>query len=168
MHKVNYPDGAFKERYLLAFADSMIPGFEKVLGFPINELMDSGRRVLRLDPASQRDIESTMDRMLAAETSQGSWSRSMCAALACELLALLREALPEHPEEHGDLIRHPRVTLISRIIQRRFAEDLDVGEIACAAGLSMYCAMRVFKEHTGFTVIEDLNYTRVTEAVRLM
>lgn len=55
-----------------------------------------------------------------------------------------------------------------RFIQENFTEELSIDQISSATGFSKYYFCRGFKEVTGRTVVEYLNFVRCTHARRLL
>ncbi|MGI5893043.1 MAG: AraC family transcriptional regulator [Candidatus Merdivicinus sp.] len=60
------------------------------------------------------------------------------------------------------------VKIATRYMQEHFAEELSIETISAAAGFSKYYFCRGFKEITGRTVVDYLNFLRCTHAKRLL
>lgn len=83
-----------------------------------------------------------------------------------ELVELFHQYLPEHYEEK--LISNNDFSLISSYIQENYLQIQSLDEIAKHFDISKSYLCRIFKKHTGLTVITYLNSLKIQEASRLL
>ena len=94
-----------------------------------------------------------------------------CSAIACKyaLLAFLYEH--EHLSDVGERFSSDKTGIALRIlgyVNEHYAEDLTLSSIAEHVHMSKNYVCRLFKRVTGRTVIDCLNFVRVSEAERLL
>ena len=94
------------------------------------------------------------------------------AVKAC-VLSLTAQILRHYPEQREltTPAQDKRIAMVKaavRYIQEHFAEELDIDKISAAAGFSKYHFCRGFKEVTGRTPVEYLNFVRCSCARRLI
>lgn len=83
-----------------------------------------------------------------------------------ELIELLTQYLPDTYEEK--LILSNDLSMIGNYIQEHYLEIQSLDEIAEHFGISKSYLCRIFKKHTGLTVITYLNSLKIQEASRLL
>ncbi|UUZ79189.1 helix-turn-helix domain-containing protein [Paenibacillus sp. P26] len=73
---------------------------------------------------------------------------------------------PDHPAPHGPDAEIARA--VTELIERRYNENLTLGEMAAALNLSPFHLRRVFKRSTGATPAKQLLHTRLERSKRLL
>lgn len=73
---------------------------------------------------------------------------------------------PDHPAPHGPDAEIARA--VTELIERRYNENLTLGEMAAALNLSPFHLQRVFKRSTGATPAKQLLHTRLERSKRLL
>ncbi len=122
---------------------------------------------LRLsDPALNELFEQIIREMLAREA----YYRP---AVKAAVLTLAAQILRHYPEQREltTPAQDKRIAMVKtavRYIQEHFMEELDIDKISAAAGFSKYYFCRGFREVTGRTAIEYLNFVRCSYARRLL
>lgn len=133
------------------------------LGVPIGEL----RFRLRVsDPEAREYFDMIVDEMM---TKNAFYKSAVKADLGRLLVHLCRHWLDAWDFE--EVKRDNRLDMVKaaiRYIREHLSEDLSVETISAAAGFSKYYFCRGFKEITGRTVIDYLNYTRCGYARQLL
>lgn len=81
-------------------------------------------------------------------------------------IELITQYLPDNYEEK--LILNNDLSMIGNYIQEHYLEIQGLNEIAEYFGISKSYLCRVFKKHTGLTVITYLNSLKIQEASRLL
>lgn len=61
-----------------------------------------------------------------------------------------------------------RLTRLLEYLQKHYAEDITLEDAAQRAGLSRFYFTRLFKQHTGQTFYDYLNFLRISEAKKLL
>ena len=82
--------------------------------------------------------------------------------LLTEILILVRKLAGQ------DELANPVIQRMKRWISDHLTEELSLGEMAKACGLSRYYMCHLFKKHTGTTVVNYRNELRLTEAKRML
>ena len=133
------------------------------LGAPIGEL----RFQLRVSDSPAREyFDMIVDEML---TRSAYYKAAVRADLGGLLVHMCRHWLEARDFDGGRADKRlDMVKAAIRFIQLHFAESLSVEQISAAAGFSKYYFCRGFKEITGRTVVDYLNYTRCGHARRLL
>lgn len=133
------------------------------LGAPIGELNFR----LRVSDATAREyFDMIVDEML---TRSAYYKPAVRSDLGGFLVHLCRHWLESRAFDSGR--KDNRLDMVKaaiRYIQLHLAEDLTVEKISAAAGFSKYYFCRGFKEITGRTVVDHINYTRCCYARRLL
>ncbi|MCQ6561079.1 AraC family transcriptional regulator [Paenibacillus mendelii] len=71
-------------------------------------------------------------------------------------------------ELEGTSAIHSKISEVARYLNANYAETIHIHDLSKRFYISPYYLSRVFKEVTGFTIIDYLNLTRVKEAQRLL
>ncbi len=103
--------------------------------------------------------------MLVAEMAKDSADARLCAGALVDALAVkVVRGLPPVPAS----VRDPRVRAAVDVIRARFAEPIDVDDIAAACGTSRFHLSRLFKAATGASPYRFLIDVRLEESARLL
>jgi len=108
---------------------------------------------------------ATLGALLVQELARDTLDARLCADALAEALAV--KALGGRWCVRGDE-RDPRVVRAIDVIRARFAEDIDVDEIASAAGSSRFHLSRLFKGATGKSPYRYLVDVRLEHAASLL
>ncbi|MFC0216502.1 helix-turn-helix domain-containing protein [Paenibacillus chartarius] len=126
--------------------------------------------IVRLDAGGRREAEELLGRMIR-EAEQDRLGREFALrGLLGELLLFIvrfarthRVAAPEHVSP-----LHGKISDIVRYLNARYAEPVRLDELAEQFDISGPYLSRMFKEITGFSLIEYVQLMRVREAQRLL
>lgn len=126
--------------------------------------------VLRLDLPTRRFVEDILGKMIheANETQLG--QSFALRHFLIELLLFTARFVHMHPitsPEHVSPL-HRKISTIVRFINTHFAEPVRLEELAERFEISPAYLSRMFKEITGFSLVEYVNLVRVQEAQRLL
>ncbi|HEY4390498.1 MAG TPA: AraC family transcriptional regulator [Paenibacillus sp.] len=169
LHRTTSKGRSSHERVLVNFDDLFI---QPLMGFGVGDLpLYQGESfLLRPDVHEQGRIEDLFHAMLREQKEARSGSPEYLLALLLQMLILIqriREAKSEPvPPESSEKQR--RVYSIIEYLNEKYAEKLTLPEIAEHFFISETYLCRIFKQTTGFTVIEYLNYIRIREAQTLL
>jgi AraC family transcriptional regulator len=108
---------------------------------------------------------STLGALLVGELARDTVDARLCADALAEALAL--KALGSHRVARTDE-RDARVLRAIDVIRARFTENIDVDEIASAAGSSRFHLSRLFKSATGKSPYQYLVDVRLEHAASLL
>jgi len=124
--------------------------------------------VIRLDINQQIFIENILDKMLSEYKEQDKNSNLYIKVLLTELcITLDRYAENAEGLEHHNLI-HEKVSEIVRYINDNYTDEISVDILTKKFSISSSYLSTIFKELTGFTMINYINSVRIKEAQRLL
>ncbi|WP_238650596.1 AraC family transcriptional regulator [Paenibacillus piscarius] len=126
--------------------------------------------LLRPTAHEQGRIADLLHAMLEEQREEQLWSAEYTRTLLLQLLILLeriRKAKPAlvSPEQSEG---QRRVYSIIEYLDNHYSERLSLGGIAEQFFISSTYLCRIFKQTTGFTIVEYLNYIRIREAKTLL
>lgn len=168
LHRTTGGSSLPHERVLISFDDAYLepvapgPGWMNVFG--------GESFLLRPTAHEQGGIADLLQAMLEEQKDGQLWSTEYTRLLLQQLLITLeriRRAKPAlvSPEQSEG---QRRVYGIIEYLDTRFAEKLSLDGIAEQFFISATYLCRIFKQTTGFTIIEYLNYVRIREAKVLL
>lgn len=170
MHKTTDAGQPDHERILVYFKRDFaatINGYtDKLLGL----LHQKSHCVLGLSIKEQQTAENIFNEM-NEETSKQSLGFETCLqGLLMKLLVFIVRTMVDH-DEHTYVSSSPKHQKVSEIVQyinAHYTEHLAIPQISDLFYISPYYMGRIFKETTGFTLVEYVNNVRVKEAQRLL
>jgi AraC-like DNA-binding protein len=115
--------------------------------------------------AVEGDAVATLGALLVKELARDTVDARLCADALAEALAL--KALGPS-SAHREDERDPRVARAIDVIRARFAEPIDVDDVARAAGSSRFHLSRMFKGATGKSPYQYLVDVRLEHAASLL
>lgn len=170
LHRTTSKGRFSHERILVNFDDLFIEPLLGLVGVGELPLYHGESFLLRPDVHEQGRFEDLFHNMLREQKEAGSSSTEYLLALLLQMLILIariREAKPEPiPPESSEKQR--RVYRIIEYLNMEYRQKLTLPGIAEQFYISETYLCRIFKQTTGFTVIEYLNYIRIREAQTLL
>ncbi|WP_334077308.1 AraC family transcriptional regulator [Paenibacillus sanfengchensis] len=157
------------ERILVNFDDASVRPFLE-MGLGSLPLFRGESYLLRPSVQEQGRIADLLFLMLREEKEGRLWQGPYLQTLLAQLLILLgriREARTE-PVKPENTERQQRVYRIVEYLNGHYAEPLKLEDIAERFFIGTTYLCRIFKQVTGFTVVEYLTYIRVREAQTLL
>ncbi|WP_019637365.1 helix-turn-helix transcriptional regulator [Paenibacillus fonticola] len=169
LHRTTSKGRSNHERILINFEDSFL---EPLLELGVGELplFQGESFLLRPDVHEQGRILDILQDMLRERKEAAINYTPYLQTLLLQLLILIRrirEAAPE-PVLPESSEKQRRVYRILEHLNAHYAERLTLEGIAEHFYISETYLCRIFKQTTGFTVIEYLNYVRIREAQALL
>ncbi|AFC29698.1 AraC family transcriptional regulator [Paenibacillus mucilaginosus 3016] len=174
LHRTTEAHSSEHERILINFKPewlgSLLPAMEP-------DLLEAFGRVpvVRPEPKDRQRIELLLTTMLAEQShpDEPGAGSALKLYLAELLLWLYRWRLKEQAAENGGRSEHPtslhrKVSDIVQHINASFHEELSLQVLADRFHISPYYLCRIFKEATGFTLVEYIQRLRVHEARKLL
>ncbi|TDF99177.1 helix-turn-helix transcriptional regulator [Paenibacillus piri] len=171
LHKTTESGSPHHERILINFKESFVDGVNRVVAVDLLQAFEDGP-VLHPDSRELITVESIMDKMLREQRQGEPDAEGYARLLLGELLLLihrhvrqmdLRSKTIEHPTT-----LHRKVSDMVVHINNHFREPLSLKSLADHFHISPYYLCRIYKEVTGFTVVEYVNQLRIQEAQQLL
>ncbi|MNO36624.1 Arabinose operon regulatory protein [compost metagenome] len=169
LHRTTSRNRSRHERILINFDDLFLePAAGLVLD--LGEMFQGESFLLRPTVHEQGEIADLFQAMLREQREDSLWSKPYLQTLLIQLLIRLdriRKAKPAvvTPEQSEG---QRRVYGIIEYLDAHYGEKLTLGGIAEHFFISSTYLCRTFKETTGFTIIEYLNYVRIRETKALL
>ncbi|OPH61334.1 hypothetical protein BC351_15485 [Paenibacillus ferrarius] len=169
VHATSDSDKLGHARVVINFSDSFLENAIKEAPYLLDALTHK-TPVLRLDLPTRRLVEDMLGKMLhEAEVPQLGQIFSLRQYLA-ELLLFTARYTRIHPitsPEHVSPL-HRKISTIVRYINTHFDEQIRLEELAERFEISPAYLSRMFKEITGFSMVEYVSLVRVQEAQKLL
>jgi YesN/AraC family two-component response regulator len=171
LHKTMQSESPNHERILITFKQSFMAGFCDELVPDVLRIFEDGP-ILHLAAHELNMVETIMEKMLWEQKHEKPDAGAYIKVLLSELLLLinrhirdsdLKNKIAEHPTT-----LHRKVSDIVRHINENFHQPLSLKLLAAHFHISSFYLCRIYKEVTGFTVIEYVNQLRVQEAQKLL
>jgi YesN/AraC family two-component response regulator len=171
LHKTTEANSPSHERILINFKPSFIQ--------PISDQFEvdllgtfHGFPILRPDMKERPVIEALMEKLQKERRKKEPGAEGYLKLLLTELLLWIyrqAQASSEQPtgQEHPTAL-HRNVSDIVKFINEHYREKLQLHVIAEHFHISLYYLCHIFKEATGFTIIEYINQHRISEAQKLL
>lgn len=128
-----------------------------------------GNGIIKLPLKDQFFIENILRSMLNEASMQHLGFESYLHALFQQLLIFTARFVQSSSRDQARLHKtHQKINEIVEYINKNYAANLTLSNVATAYNLNPVYLSRIFKEITGFTFLEYLNHVRITEAKRLL
>ncbi|MCV4232093.1 AraC family transcriptional regulator [Virgibacillus sp. LDC1] len=170
VHKTSGQGDPEHERIVINFSDSFLGKGHPLLVSGLLGMFNQDRPLLRLTVPEQAIIMQILNKM-ADEIREGSASYEyMLQVLLTELLIKTSRlthsaSLPAHTSLNP---LHQKITDVVKFIHAHYADKITLQQLSETFYISPFYLSRIFKEITGFTIINYLNLTRIREAQRLL
>jgi YesN/AraC family two-component response regulator len=169
LHRTINATSESHERVLINFRYSFIEDMLAQLDY--NPLpMFGAHRLLKLDIKEQSQVEAIMLKLLKERKQEETGFEGYTKLLLLELLLLLlrhtRQTATKQAEYPNSL--HRKVSDIVKYINMQYDQPLSLTQLAGQFHMSPYYLSRIYKEVTGFTLVEYVNQVRIKEAQRLL
>ncbi|MCB7319264.1 AraC family transcriptional regulator [Lacrimispora sp. 210928-DFI.3.58] len=174
IHKTSQAGSAAHDRILIGLTEEALNSFLAFTGeLSLEDFFKEHRGVVQLDEEGQDLIEGLL-RELAGELSgkkTGYFHMALC--LLSQLFIYLERSLSSQgsPSVHAPLSsspKHRKVDEVASYITSHYSEDISLAALADRFFVNKSYLSRIFKEATGFTVVEYMNLCRIREARRLL
>lgn len=120
----------------------------------------------------QQHIEALLNSMLFENENKNPGYKTIILAKISELLiAALRVLLTNNTNQRPDWVqstKHIKVQEVVEYIKNNYASNINLDELAENVYISKYYLSRIFKEITGLTITEYINFTRIQHAKKLL
>ena len=170
VHKTTDAEKPDHERILVYFSKDFIHTPNHLVDDIIDMLAGKEYCVIGLSLKEQQAVETIFHDM-GEEIAHKSLGFEICLqALLMKLLVFIGRHTADNDITGyiSDSPKHEKVSEIVRHIDANFTEELSVHVISRLFFISPFYLCRIFKETTGFTLVEYINNARVNEARRLL
>ena len=170
LHKTTDTEVPDHERILVYFRKEFVTTSNHSIDSILNVLKQKKYCVLGLSLKEQQYVEKLVNEM-NDEAVKAALGFEVCLqGLLMKLLVFIGRCIGSI-DEHAYVSRSPKHEKVSEIIgyiDANFKEALTIPMISGRFFISPYYLSRIFKETTGFTLIEYINIARVKEAQKLL
>lgn len=156
-------------RVVINFSDSLVERMKDEAPFLL-DAFTYATPVLRLDLPTRRIVEDILDKMIHEAKEPHLGQTFAITHFLVELLMFTARFVRVHPvtsPEHVSPL-HRKISTIVRYINTHYADPLRLEELAEQFEISPAYLSRMFKEITGFSLVEYVNLVRVQEAQKLL
>lgn len=167
LHSIHAPEQGARFLYLFDISFlSMISGYSSVLSILTRPLYIT----METCPALYREIFESFDTMKNLYFENHEYSDLLIYSHLLKLFALLVQNqiqqlnLPEDTNSGRKREYAKKFLQIIEYIDAHFSDDLNLEAIANLSGFSKFHFSRLFKQYTGFTFCDYLNYRRIKQA----
>ncbi|WP_373229063.1 helix-turn-helix domain-containing protein [Cohnella sp.] len=170
VHKTLNAGESGHERIVIHFDDRFISDVFKQHASLLLSPFDHQSPIVRLPPDNREQLNSLIKRMLRElRDKPAGYELFFSQAITDLLLMCSRYVVSSIPPESVYVTPiHRKISEVVRYLNANFGESTQIQQLAARFFISPYYLSRIFKEVTGFTLIDYLNLTRVKEAQRLL
>lgn len=170
VHKTSGLGNPEHERIVINFSDTFVSGIHPQQPSGLLGLFKLDRPLLRLTAAEQEAVLSIFHKMEQEIVDQAPSYEHLLRMLLTELLIRAGRILDSSPApaQVSNNPLHQKITDIVKFIHTHYPSKITLEALSAAFYISPYYLSRIFKEITGFTIINYVNLTRIREAQRLL
>lgn len=169
LHKTRDTTLGRHERILLEFSSFFLGSLEAELADAMSRLFISGGRLMRLSSSSKYEIEHLLTDMLKEADEQKDGYELMIRLLLSKIIVKAGRYLDdEHAKSQVTTWYHPVMSRVVPYLHDHFHESLSLDQLASQFDLSKFYFSRLFKQYTGYSVVQYVQLLRVREAQRLL
>jgi AraC-like DNA-binding protein len=168
IHRTVYSDCSENDRIVLYFNDNFIRNIKKLeKNYDFLSKIQSSN-ILRLNPKQQIIIENILIKMLKEYNSNGEEKELYLKILLSELLMRINRYNREN--RYIDKINpmQEKIMEVVTYINNNYSKKQSISFLAKRFSISESYLSHLFKDVTGFTVINYINTVRIKEAQRLL
>ncbi|NOU99926.1 helix-turn-helix domain-containing protein [Paenibacillus planticolens] len=169
LHATSDSDKLGHARVVMNFSEGFLESVKEDAPFLLDAFTHA-TPVLRLDLPTRRFVEDILGKMIVEAKENHLGQTFALRHFLIELLLFTARFVRQHPvtsPEHVSPL-HRKISTIVRFINTHFAEPMRLEELAERFEISPAYLSRMFKEITGFSLVEYVNLVRVQEAQRLL
>jgi YesN/AraC family two-component response regulator len=171
LHKTTESNSPNHERILINFKESFMGMIHKEIVPDLYHVFEEGP-VLHLDARELLVVEQIMEKMLREKKQIDTGTEGYMKLLLGELLLMIYRHIQQSDRksrntDHPTTL-HRKVSDMVKYINEHYREPMSLKGLAEHFHISSYYLCRIYKEVTGFSVIEYVNTLRVQEAQKLL
>ncbi|TAH68846.1 MAG: AraC family transcriptional regulator [Anaerolineaceae bacterium] len=169
LHKSEYPEGPPRKRLIIQFN---IPILADILREQFNQVMSIFEEeipIYRFDTKEQEVLNNLLNDIFSISKAKSSLSTLFIHNKFTEFLCAIYKFRKENrykPEDKSTTTS--KIYSVASYIHNHFAEELSLDILASKFYLSNYYISHLFKEVTGFTLINYIQMTRTRNAQQLL
>lgn len=169
LHATSDSDKLEHARVVINFGDSFLENVLHDAPFLLDAFMHA-TPILRLDLPTRRLVEDILGKMIYEAKEPQLGQDLALRQYLIELLLFTARFVRMHPANSPEHVSplHRKISTVVRFINTHFAEPVRLEELAEQFEISPAYLSRMFKEITGFSLVEYVNLVRVQEAQRLL
>lgn len=170
VHKTLHMGEPEHERIVIHFDDRFVVDDLRKHASLLLSPFDQPSPIVRLPKESQDQLAGQFTRILAElQAKPVGCELFLSQAITDLLLTCSRYVTTSSPGEPVYVSPlHRKISEVVRYMNANYREQIRIGQLAERFFISPYYLSRVFKEVTGFTLVDYLNLTRIKEAQRLL
>ncbi|MFD0717549.1 AraC family transcriptional regulator [Paenibacillus sp. GCM10027626] len=172
VHKTIQAGPPAHERILFYIDDRYIRDWPEPLAKLLLSPFREGQPVVRLPEEARAQVAAHMSRLLSELHNQPAgcelFFRQAFNDILLQCARFLQTNQPEETVHQHVSPVYKKVTEVARYLNSHYNEQIQLQDLSKQFYVSPYYLSRLFKEVTGFTVIDYLNLARVKEAQRLL
>jgi AraC-like DNA-binding protein len=169
IHRTSACGRAPHDRFLIELTSEPFSGFfRNICGLSLENLFAELSGIWELDEAGQRYVEKLLDEITDEFRGQREFYASLAMMKIAELLLFAARLKTGGQGMYGASLshasKHKQTQVITEYISANYAKVKSLDEICKAFFISKSYLCRIFKEVTGYTVLEYINMRRVKKA----
>ncbi|GAB6931438.1 hypothetical protein JCM10914A_54210 [Paenibacillus sp. JCM 10914] len=170
VHKTSGANHPEHERVVINFSDSFLGKGHPLLPSGLLNMFDQDMPLIRLTSSEQALVVHILDKMAHEIQHRSAAYEHMLRVLLLELLLITNRLsrLTVLPEDNAVNPLHQKITDVVKYIHLHYADKITLQQLSATFYISPFYLSRIFKEITGFTIINYLNLIRIREAQRLL
>ncbi len=172
MHTSIYPADKISERIMIRFNRAFLRSIfdDPEDSATVLSSFHAGNNVIHLTGAMRTDVERVLNRLLEENRNWSHEAALLSRLLLGQILVMMsrvgRSLRKDEDREGGQT--QSIVREVATYISHHFADDMTLSSLADRFFVSRCYLARIFKLHTGFTVVQYINNARITAAARML
>lgn len=168
IHRAQNKENMESEGTLLYFDETAF-GMTPIFSI-LKTLFEKEYIILRLPIVDRRKVESLFSQMLIETSGHATGNVLLLQTYLIDLLVFVTRYLEDNQSLDLESVNpmHSKVAEVVRYINKHYSEPLNLSSLAKKFFVSPPYLSKIFKEATGYTLIEYLNSVRVKEAIVLL
>ena len=170
LHKTTDAEKPDHERLLIYFREPFIETANKSTDRVLNLLNSKSYCVMELSLKERQEIEGIFSDMFQEADAREECYEICLQGLLMKLLVYIGRYIRQTDTNAflSNSPKHEKVSEIVKYINEHYSEELSIPGIARLFFISPYYLSRIFKETTGFTLLEYINTVRIRAAQELL
>jgi len=169
LHKSEYPQGPPKKRLIIQFH---LPDYEDILHPELTEalsIFEAPLPIYRFDQKLQDNFISLLNEIFQASKSGSPINKLTIHSRFLALICMIYQYRSSNIYEPESLsATAAKIYAITAYIHNHYSEELSLASLSKQFYLSNYYLSHLFKEITGFTLINYIQMTRIRNAQQLL
>lgn len=170
LHRTTTLDVPEYERVLINFKYSFVSEFLSGISIDLLQCFRHSCNAIKLNINEQAYVENLFNRMINEDRKKAFGYDVSLKAFLAELLLFIARYINQNPQDefYNQAPLHKKVSDIVSYINSNYKEPISLETLSKAFFLSPCYLSRIFKNVTGFNLIEYINNVRILESKRLL